>query len=105
MTAMLFVGFSPPGLAINLERDVNDTGDVDSKTLVIPYAFYNDNREFAVATVMASTAKLQLQSSSLINAFVSSNDTYSAFMAVQNYQIPFFKRLFVDAQLMVSDWC
>lgn len=104
MTVTLIVGFIPSGLAINLERDVNDTGEVDSKTLVIPYAFYNDNTEFAVATVLASTAKLQPQSSSLINAFVSSNDTYSAFMAVQNYQIPFFRRLFVDAQLMLSDW-
>ena len=104
MTVTLIVGFIPSGLAINLERDVNDTGEVDSQTLVIPYAFYNDNTEFAIATVLASTAKLQPQSSSLINAFVSSNDTYSAFMAVQNYQIPFFKRLFVDAQLMLSDW-
>jgi hypothetical protein len=104
IAAMLTVGFNPSILAINLERDINDTGEVDSGTLFIPYAFYNDNTEFAVATVLASTAKLQPQSSSLINAFVSSNDTYSAFMAVQDYQIPFFKRLFVNAQLMISDW-
>ena len=74
ITLVLSIGLNPPALATDLERDINDTGEVDSTTVLIPYAFYSDDTEFAVATVLYSSARLQPQSSSLINAFVSSND-------------------------------
>lgn len=101
---LLIVGLSFPSAANNLTRDINEEGDVKSKSLLSPYGFYNENTGGALALVYANTGRFQPQSTSLINAFVGSNDTYSIYSALKDIQITYFDRLFVDGSFIVSDW-
>ena len=90
--------------ANNLVRDISATGDIESRSLMIPYAFYNDNTGVAAALVYTNRGYFQPQAVSLVNAFVGSNSTYSGFAALKDFQVLGFERLFFDADIMISEW-
>ncbi|MCM2679384.1 hypothetical protein [Echinimonas agarilytica] len=75
---------------------------VEKQHALLPYAFYNDSTEFAVAAAFFGIGYLQPQTVMVANAFYSSNDSSSFFLYLQDYRLS--NRWFVDLKLLTSDW-
>ncbi len=70
----------------------------------IPYAFYNENTETAVAAAFVAQGYIQPQVNTVINAFYSTNDSYNVFYLVKDLQMPFADRLFMDLIGFTGEW-
>jgi hypothetical protein len=103
LLAAIAFAFCGGTAAMNLELP-DGKQSTEGQNLVIPYAFYNENTESAVAVAVATTGYLQPQMSAVANMFYSSNDSSNFFVLVKDAQMPFMERLFLDVKLFTATW-
>jgi hypothetical protein len=75
-----------------------------SKTLKVPYAFYNESYGAAAGFVYGVTGAPQDQATILATVMGGTHGSYTFFAMERDIQIPFLKRLFVDADLMAGHY-
>ena len=75
---------------------VGPDGEVTESTLNLPYAFYNDNFEFAAGYVKGYVGWPQKQASLLATAIAGSKGSAMGFLVGQDLQLPGTRRLFLD---------
>lgn len=79
-TALLFTLLSRQSQAINLiKQQGHEDEPVPQHHALLPYAFYNDSTDFAVAAAFFGIGYLQPQTLMVTNAFVSTNDSKNLF--------------------------
>jgi len=76
----------------------------EKNTKFIPYAFYNDTTEAAIAGAYVAQGYIQPQVNIVTNAFYSTNSSYNFFYLIQDVQMPFNDRIFVDVIGFKSEW-
>ena len=89
------VFFSSSVSAQNIVLDY-DEGDVSERKLILPYAFYTESLEFTLGAIGGTGGYLQPQTSLVASVFTTSNKSNALFLSLQNYQLPFAKRVFID---------
>ncbi len=70
----------------------------------IPYAFYNENTESAVAAAFVAQGYGQPQMNIVLNGFTSSNDSHNVFYLIKDIQVPLNERVFLDTYGFFGDW-
>ena len=99
--SLLFM--SSTALAIN---DIVLKGQEDKERTphlkMIPYAFYNDTTEFAIAGAVIASGYFQPQLAMVANGFISGNGTENGFFLAKDLQL--HNRWFLDTKLMVGDF-
>lgn len=77
-----------------------DLGDeFEIKKLVVPYAFYNENLNFAVGLTYGISGWPQEQAALLTSGILSTNGSRAIFFFGRDLQMPLFERLFVDPEI------
>ncbi|MCU7835646.1 MAG: hypothetical protein KZQ83_10410 [gamma proteobacterium symbiont of Taylorina sp.] len=71
---------------------------------IIPYAFYNDTTDAAIAGAFVAQGYIQPQVNIVTNAFYSSNSSHNFFYLLQDLQLPFNECIFVDVIGFKSEW-
>ena len=70
----------------------------------IPYAFYNDTTDAAIAGAFVAQGYIQPQVNIVTNGFYSSNSSHNFFYLIQDLQTPFNDRIFLDVLGFNSEW-
>lgn len=70
---------------------------------IIPYAFYNSDIDFAVSGAFIAQGYIQPQVNIVANAFYSSNNSHNLFYTVQDLQMPFNERIFLNVTGFTSE--
>ncbi len=102
-TGMLLLSLGTTGRAFNLNLPEAADGPVKNFQF-IPYGFYNSNTGVAAAGAVTASGYVQPQLALVGNAFVSTNGSMNLFVTALDYQIPGFRRLFMDTQFMYAKW-
>ncbi len=77
---------------------------LEKKVLKAPYAFYNEAYGAAGGFVFGITGAPQDQAAVVISAVAGDTGSYSLFLLERNIQIPFVERLFIDADIVLSEY-
>lgn len=100
---LLLVG--SPGMADSYVVLKGREGQLPEKNRqFIPYAFYNENTETAVAAAFIAQGYIQPQVNIVLNGFYSSNDSSNVFYLVKDIQMPLGERIFLDTYGFFADW-
>jgi hypothetical protein len=83
---------------------VNSGEEFKPKTVIAPYAFYNDALAFGVGPVFVSSGFFQEQLSMFAGGFFTSNSSYSLFTIGQDAQLPFGERWFLDWRMTLNHY-
>jgi len=78
--------------------------EFEPKTVVSPFAFYNESLAFGVGPVFVSNGFFQDQLSVIAGGFATTNGSYSLFLFGQDAQLPFGERLFIDWRLTLNHY-
>ncbi|MCU7939987.1 MAG: hypothetical protein KZQ64_03940 [gamma proteobacterium symbiont of Bathyaustriella thionipta] len=70
----------------------------------IPYGFYNESTELAVAGTYFAQGYIQPQVNIVTNVFYSTNNSYNFFYYIADLQMPFNDRIFLDVIGFNSEW-
>jgi len=98
LAVLILWGITTQLQATSLELIQGEEDEGPQKGLaVIPYAFYNDATEAAVAAAVIANGYGQPQMTTVLNGFYSTNDSHNLFLMVKDSQLPGFDRLFFDA--------
>ncbi|MBW2245668.1 MAG: BamA/TamA family outer membrane protein [Deltaproteobacteria bacterium] len=83
---------------------VSSDKEFEKKVLTIPYAFYNEAYGAAAGFVYGVTGAPQKQSVVVVSAVAGTEGSYALFLLERNIQVPFIKRLFIDTDLVLSEY-
>ncbi len=76
----------------------------EKKVLKVPYAFYNEAYGAAAGFVYGVTGAPQDQTVVVVSAVAGTAGSYALFLLERNIQVPVIKRLFVDTDLVLSQY-
>jgi hypothetical protein len=80
--------------------DVNETFEV--KSLLVPYAFYNDHFDLAGGTAFGIVGHPQEQMSLVGSVIGSTNSSWAMYLLGKDIQMPFDERIFLDPWLSIG---
>ncbi len=81
--------------SIAIEKD----GTFEAQTVLLPYAFYNENLKLGVGAALVTNGWLQEQMALIAAGFVTTNGSRSAFLLGRDTAFPVLDRLFLDSRL------
>lgn len=80
-------------------RTIDEGEEFEVKTLTVPYAFYNENLQFAVGATYGISGWPQENASLLTSGLLSTNGSRAIYLFGYNLQAPYFERLFIEPEL------
>lgn len=92
---ILTVGLCPSATGQHVALDL-DQEQPKPTWLVLPFVFYTESFEFTFGAVGGTSGLVQPQMGAYAALLGTSNDTYAGYALLNDFQIPFLKRLFID---------
>ncbi|WP_027183722.1 BamA/TamA family outer membrane protein [Desulfovibrio inopinatus] len=74
------------------------------RALALPYAFHSDSLDVAYGVAGGMSGYFQRQSSLAVAVLGSSNNSYAAYLLLNDFRIPFLDRLFFDVNASVGHY-
>ena len=90
-----FAGFTSPVLSQEVVLDVGQDKP-EPRWLALPYVFYSDSLEVAYGIAGGTSGYVQDQMALFGTFLGTSNNSYAGYLYINDFQIPFLKRLFID---------
>ncbi len=88
-----------PGFAWGQSVTVEKGGEFEAKTVLVPYAFYNESLKFAAGPAFITNGWLQEQMALIAMGWVSTNGSRAAFLFGRDTHVPPLERLFLDSRV------
>lgn len=103
--SMVLLMFTPWSFAdsYTVLKGNEDNGPKKGRTF-IPYAFYNSNVDIAASAAYIAHGYIQPQVNIVANAFYSSNNSHNLFYTIQDLQMPFNRRMFLNVYGFTSEF-
>jgi hypothetical protein len=102
LTAMIQLAFVLSALGQSIIRDVRDADNVESKLLVLPYAFYSPSYDLAIGVGAGIAGYPQEQARLFGTILGTTNATVVMVLGASDIQLPLLDRFFMDFMFQVG---
>jgi len=102
MVVLFCILNSNPAFSQSITVDLDHEGEFSPQKLLVPFAFYNELVDAGLGLAFSTKGYLQPQMGTILSGFISTNESWTIYLASRDFQFPVVRRLFFSPQLSLS---